>query len=59
MAKKIIWCEVTCRYCGALSSASGYYSPKVIKELKEATKDWIEDEEYTVLCPECKEKLGR
>ena len=57
--KNIIWCEVTCRYCGALASASGYYSADTIRKLKEDTKDWVEDEEYLVLCPECKKELGR
>jgi len=59
MAKRIIWCEVTCGHCGALSAFSGYYSPERIKKLKAATKDWIEDNDYNVLCPECRKKLNR
>lgn len=59
MSKKIIWCEVTCGCCGALASASGYYSPALIKSLKLQTKDWIEDDEYRVLCPDCRKKLKR
>lgn len=59
MAKNIIWCEVICNHCGAMSSASGYYSPERIKKIKAATKDWIEDDQYGVLCPECKKELGR
>lgn len=55
----IIWCEVTCGCCGALAAMSGYYSPERIKRLKETTKDWIEDEQYRVLCPECRRKLER
>ena len=58
-SKNIIWCEVTCRCCGDMSAASGYYSPERIKKIKDATKDWIEDEEYNVLCPDCQKKLGR
>ena len=59
MAKKIIWCEVTCRRCGSMSAASGYYSPERIRKIKAATKDWVEDYEYSVLCPECKKELDR
>ena len=59
MAKKIIWCEVTCGRCGGLASASGYYSPERIKKLKIETKEWVEDRGYRVLCPECRKELGR
>lgn len=55
--RKIIWCEVTCGNCGALASDSGYYSPELVKKLKEQTKDWTEDAYYGVLCPECTRKL--
>lgn len=59
MAKKnIIWCEVTCRHCGSLANASGYYSPERIKKLKAETKNWIDTEEYDILCPECQKELG-
>lgn len=58
MAKrKIIWCEVTCSRCNAMSTASGYYSPERIKRLKEATKDWGMTNEDDVVCPECKKKF--
>ncbi len=56
--KNIIWCEVTCSRCGCVAGMSGYYSPKRIKLLKETTKDWVEDKEYRVLCPECVERLN-
>ena len=61
MAKRmLIWCEVTCRKCGAVAPASGWYSPERIKKLKEQTKNWdADDAEYGVLCPDCrKEKKG-
>lgn len=59
MAKRLlIWCEVTCRRCGTVASASGYYSPERIKKLKSQTKDWeANDESYGVLCPDCKKEL--
>lgn len=56
MAKKIIWCEVTCGHCGGLASASGYDSPERIKKLKIETKEWVEDKDYRVLCPECRKE---
>ena len=58
MAKKIIWCEVTCGCCRGLASTSGYYSPERIKKLKIETKEWVEDRVYRVLCPECRKELG-
>lgn len=58
MAKNLIWCEVTCRHCGAMAAASGYYSPETIKRLKATTKDWIENDRYGVLCPECRKELN-
>ncbi len=51
--KHIIWCEVSCGRCGATARASGYYSPDRIKALKKETKDWRDDENYRVLCPDC------
>lgn len=51
--KNIIWCEVTCGCCGAAANASGYYSPDLIKRLKAETKNWVDDENYRVLCPAC------
>lgn len=58
MAKKIIWCGVTCGCCGEMAGESGYYSPALIRKLKEATKDWKENKEYRVLCPDCQKKLS-
>lgn len=57
MRKNIIFCEVTCSQCGSLASKSGYYSPQLIKALKEETKDWIDDKEYGILCPECQKEF--
>ena len=57
--KNIIWCEVTCGCCGAVANSSGYYSPERIKKLKAETKDWVEDENYRVLCPPCAEKIAQ
>lgn len=60
MAKKsMIYCEVTCRHCGLLANKSGNYSSVRIKALKEETKDWIIDEEYEILCPQCRIQLGK
>lgn len=55
--KNIIWCEVTCGCCGAAANSCGYYSPELIKNLKAETKDWMEDENYRVLCPVCVAKI--
>ena len=57
--KSVIWCEVTCGRCGAAAIGCDYYTPDTIKNLKASTKDWIEDMEYRVLCPDCKQELGR
>ena len=54
--RKLIWCEVTCSRCNAMSVASGYYSPERIKRIKEDIKDWGIINEYDVVCPECKKK---
>ncbi len=55
--KNIIWCEVTCGRCGLASKYCGYYSPERIKRLKLDTKDWVEDDNYRVLCPSCKQEI--
>lgn len=57
--KNLIWCEVICVQCGKVASSSGFYSPKVIKSLKEETKDWIDHPSEGVLCPECATKFER
>ena len=55
MKRVLIWCEATCRKCGRVANASGYYSPERIKKLKEETKSWeANDEDYGILCPDCK-----
>ena len=61
MSKRmLIWCEVTCRKCGKVANASGYYSPERIKKLKAETKNWdASDEDYGVLCPDCKSEVER
>ena len=55
--RNLIYCAVTCRRCNGVSSASGYYSPERIKKLKVVTKDWVEDEDFGILCPECQAEL--
>ena len=55
--KNLIWCEVKCLRCGAVASMSGWYSPERIKKLKQETKDWADDEDYSILCPTCKESI--
>lgn len=55
--KDIIWCEVTCSHCGGMLASSGFYSPTLIKRLKAESKEWIEDPEYGILCPECQKSL--
>lgn len=51
--KNLIWCEVTCGRCKEVAERSGWYSPLRIKLLKKDTKNWHEDEDYGVLCPDC------
>lgn len=56
--RMLIWCEVTCRRCGRVANASGYYSPDRIKRLKTETKNWeANDENYGILCPNCKDEI--
>lgn len=57
MSKSLIWCEVICSCCGGMANASGYYSEKRIKKLKDETKNWILDNENNILCDVCKEKM--
>lgn len=59
MKKNIIFCEVTCGRCGRAANNCGYYTPELIKKLKSETKDWIEDLNYRVLCPDCQKELGK
>lgn len=51
--KNLIWCEVTCGRCGTAANNCGYYSPDLIKRLKQETKNWTEDLDYRILCPTC------
>lgn len=55
--KNLIWCEVKCLRCLAVANHSGWYSPETIKKLKIETKDWAEDEDYLIVCPDCKKEL--
>ena len=57
MKKNLIWCEVKCLRCGRVANNSGWYSPDIIKKLKLETKNWAEDENYSIVCPKCKEAL--
>ena len=55
--KNLIWCEVKCLRCGRVANPSGWSSPQRIKKLKQETRDWVEDENYSILCPTCKESI--
>lgn len=55
--KNLIWCEVKCLRCGRVANTSGWYSPERIKKLKQETRNWAEDEYYSILCPTCKESI--
>ena len=59
MSKRmLIRCEVTCRKCGKVANASGYYYQEIINKLKAETKDWdADDEDYGVLCTDCKSEV--
>ena len=57
--KNIIWCEVICGKCAATARSNGFYSPEQIKQLKRETKNWVEDEQYGTLCPECQIQFKR
>lgn len=47
-----VWCDITCSQCGAMANGSGYFYNGIIKELRNNTKDWV-DNDGTVLCPYC------
>ena len=51
--KNLIWCEVKCLRCSRVANTSGWYSPERIKKLKLETKDWKEDPDYSIVCPDC------
>lgn len=52
-----IWCEVMCQNCMRLLRASRYYrNSKDIASIKAAAKNWIYDDEFGNLCPECQKK---
>ena len=55
--KNLIWCEVKCLRCGRVANNCGWYSPELIKKLKQETKDWVDDADYSILCPTCKEEI--
>lgn len=55
--KNLIWCEVTCGRCGAAANNCGYYSPDLIKRLKQETKNWKEDMDFRNLCPSCQREI--
>lgn len=59
MPKNLIWTEVKCLRCCCVANHSGWYSPERIKKLKLETKNWKEDEDYGVLCPDCYEHVTR
>lgn len=53
MLRNLIWCEVSCGRCTRVANHTGYYSPERIKNLKQETKNWKEDDNYRILCPTC------
>lgn len=53
----VIWCEISCGRCGA--AIGDYYSPDWIKKLKVMSKDWTHDDNYRVLCPQCRKELKK
>lgn len=53
----VIWCEISCGRCGA--AIGDYYSPDWIKKLKAMSKDWTHDDNYRVLCPQCRKELKK
>ena len=57
MKKNLIWCEVKCLRCNRVANNSGWYSPDIIKRLKIETINWAEDEDYSIVCPDCKLEL--
>lgn len=57
MRRNLIWCEVKCLRCEKIANHSGWYSPERIKKLKQETKDWAEDDIFSIVCPDCKKDL--
>ena len=55
--KNLIWCEVKCLRCRKVANYSGWYSPERIKKLKLETKDWKEDPDYSIVCPDCYKEM--
>ena len=55
--KNLIWCEVKCLRCRRVANNCGWYSPERIKKLKQETKDWAEDKDYSIICPTCRESI--
>ena len=55
--KNLIWCEVKCLRCGRAANSCGRYSPERIKKLKQETKDRAENDDYSIVCPDCKFEL--
>lgn len=54
-----IWIEVACDNCGCVVGMT-YKNAASITELKRITDQWVHDNEYKNLCPECqKELLGK
>lgn len=51
------WVDVTCGKCGCLAFGSGYYYRGIITELRRSTRNWIVDDVYGTICPDCKADL--
>lgn len=48
--------EVQCSNCGG-AIGDYYHNAKSVSRLKEKTKDWIYDDEFGSICPECQKEL--
>ena len=51
------WVDITCGRCGSLAAGSGWWHNGIIGKLRDNTKDWIDEDMYGYLCPECQKEL--
>lgn len=55
MTKRRIWCEISCGCCGGCVGL--YYKNRdSIQILKTKTEDWVYDNKFGNICPECEEE---
>ena len=55
MKKAAVWCEVSCGDCGR-AEGMFYKNSKSIQTLKEWTRDWVFDDDFGNICPDCARK---